>query len=673
MSASQLADVLSRSDAEGLYDAFEAFLESPPPSAASVSVAGEGEELLRLHIGLATIERLVPQSAGQEAEMFREDASSILSKARDGLGRAVQRSAGGDVCKPAQSICVSLERAISDLGFGPKGYEAKRGTVRDTLEPVRFALARRLGQLYQIFLLHRREAQIAKGTPSRAQGGGLTYEPRKKPSQPPSAEKGRAPMDSSSSSSSSAKAPQSSGPSGLGLESITDLPPLKAPKPRQAINSLIDLDDEDEEDAEDENEASRESAGSSGATVSITDISPNVDRPNAQVDTKTYEFMCAVEPGHKGHSAEHDQSGGGSGGFVLVRRWAEVQTMDRELRKLVASAGPQASHISIPSLPTVKGRTSAMLSSELESYLAAILGDDDLSAAPPVMQFADRSRAATAVNKVGFNPFASSVELGRNFGKNLVEGVGAVGKAATSGLQQQAQGPGDRTVDQAKRDNVRDNVLGIIENDDALAPPAALDETLGDVSVEGADVANTVTSGAAPAEVLSASQSSRQGLSPRALDALLTSIFSLADEALSLTGAWSMRRGVVRLLQSVVRQSYSASIVSAFDGTASALSADSVADWIETARNSFWGPEDQGSKWSHVKGPARSAKERIESEEKARKIALSYAPTQAAFVLGPGGRNACEKGIEAVHGVICEDEGALDLVLTLVLRLMEML
>ena len=42
-------------------------------------------------------------------------------------------------------------------------------------------------------------------------------------------------------------------------------------------------------------------------------------------------------------------------------------------------------------------------------------------------------------------------------------------------------------------------------------------------------------------------------------------------------------------------------------------------------------------------------------------------------MLGPGGKQACERGLEAVHGVICEDEGALDLVLTLVLRLIQML
>lgn len=138
-----------------------------------------------------------------------------------------------------------------------------------------------------------------------------------------------------------------------------------------------------------------------------------------------------------------------------------------------------------------------------------------------------------------------------------------------------------------------------------------------------------------------------------------------------------MRRGVVRLLQSVVRQSYSAAIVSAFDGTASALASQSVAKGLLRARTTLWSSPPPGSDtqpvWHYQKGAPRSARERIESEEKAREIVLKYAPSQAAFVLGPGGRNACEKALESVHAVVCEDEGALDLVLTLTLRMLQML
>lgn len=133
-----------------------------------------------------------------------------------------------------------------------------------------------------------------------------------------------------------------------------------------------------------------------------------------------------------------------------------------------------------------------------------------------------------------------------------------------------------------------------------------------------------------------------------------------------------MRRGVVRLLQSVVRQSYSSSIVSAFEGVSSSLSSTSISSTLDFIRTTFWadGPD---AKFTHVKGPPRSAKERLESEEKAREIVKGYAPTQAAFVLGPGGKQACEKALEAVHGVICDDEGALDLALTLTLRILQML
>lgn len=670
-SAPTLESVLSRSDPEELYDAFESFLENPPNTVASSTVVGEGEELLRLQVGLATIERLVPLGTGQEAEMFREDASAILSKARDGLSRALRSSDTDTSSKPARGVLDRLEVAIAQLGFGPGGFDAKEGTVRDALAPVREGLMSRLTQLYEAFWAHRyKETRRPHQTGTSS---GLAYEPRRKDTAAAST-----PNRSSAALSSVASVPRS-----LGLDealrpqqspSASSMPdrttPLRAPKPRQPIvPQLIDGLVGDEDDYEHDTEVF---GGSSGVHVSVTDISANVDRPNAPVDIKTFEFMCAVEPVGSGSDARSSGDAAGGGGFVLIRRWHEVVDMDKKLRRQSTANDSQwpSAASRLPALPPTKNRTSAMLSSDLEAYLAALLSSPELATLPPVLQFADRTRAATDVSKAGFNPFTSSVELGRNLGKNLVEGVGAVGKAAASGLGQQQQ-------------QTKALAGGVIGAGGAVFPP----ELGRDISSNGKRTSYTSTDPAsalldtatgAATEVATSSLSndasaqSSQGLSSRALDALLTSIFALADEALSLTGAWSMRRGVVRLLQSVVRQSYSGAIVSAFDGTASALSTDAVAGWIDTIRTTFWanGPD---AKWSHVKGPARSAKERIESEEKARAIVISYAPTQAAFVLGPGGKQACERGLEAVHGVICEDEGALDLALTLVLRLLQML
>lgn len=664
--APALATVLSRSDPDGLYDSLESFLENPPRPVSQTVVDGEGEELLRLQVGLATIERLVPLYMGEEADMFREDASAILSKARDGLSRAIRSAQSHGQARSATEILEALHAAVSQLGFGPEGFEAKERSVREALDPVRTKLMSRLTQLYEIFWSHycATKASAAEGSQESRRplsDGGLAYEPRRKESKPSLS---LLPMGQSE-----GEEPFSAGVSGLSV--TTDVrksfesdnsTPLRAPKPRQPIvEQLIHGLDDDE----DEDEAGEGPIEFHGVTVTVTEISDNVDRPNAAVDPRTFEFMCAVEP-----SSGPDQSDlPGAGGFVLIRQWTEVVKMDKQLRRMPTMTQSTA----IPPLPPIKGRTSAMLSGDLEAYLAAVLSRSDLANTPPVLQFADRTRASAAVAKVGSNPFASTAELGRNLGKNFVEGVGAVGKAAACGLghQQQQQvkafvGPTPSVVESRGLSDTATAPLleGVVQANGKV--PIVADTGAG--ATAGAKTAslNQATGAAA-----SASQPS-QGLSSRALDALLTSIFALADEALSLTGAWSMRRGVVRLLQSVVRQSYSGAIMSAFDGTASSLSTDAMAEWVDKIRTTFWanGPD---ANWSHVKGAARSAKERIESEEKARAVVVSYAPAQAAFILGPGGRQACERGLEAIHGVICEDEGALDLVLTLVLRLVQML
>lgn len=691
--APPLSAVLSRRGPEGMYDAFEHFLETPSSSTAAICIPGQGEELLRLQIGLQTIQRLVPKGAGDEAEMFREDASTILSKARDGLSRAVEAAGTARVpsdssrTASAEEMVQTLTRAIGQLGFGRKGFAAKQGTVRNALEPVETTLSTQLERLYDLFCKQRasRERRASTNEPPTMRSS-LAYEPRRKDraTPPPAAvsltSSPVATRGNGAQSTESHKAPPA-----------THGTPLRAPKARMPIiDPLIDLEDDEETPLSPSRDdaAIAATSSSSNVSVTVTDISSNADRPNAAVDTKTFEFICAVE----GASSTEWEGGGG---FILMRSWDSLVTLDRELRRYLqssvsgGSAAPQA-----PSLPTPKSRTSATLCADVENYLVALLSDSRLSSTSPVEAFADRTKAAvkpTANNGI-FNPFQSGVELGRNIGKGFVGGVGNIGKAAASGLQ------GVGGVAQSKE------TLSPIKAEPSSRPPYAADSgelsptsarrqaSLGSLRDDSAatggvpSVAAAATSGIPTSTVASKSS---QGLSARALDALLTSLFALADEALSLTGAWSMRRGVVRLLQSVVRQSYSSSIVSAFDGTASALSSQSVARWMDTARTTFWSSPGSGTadtngssntnhssdqpKWIYQKGPPRTARQRIESEEEAREILLGYAPPQSVFVLGPGGQKACERALEAVHGVICEDEGALDLVLTLVLRMLQML
>jgi len=155
---------------------------------------------------------------------------------------------------------------------------------------------------------------------------------------------------------------------------------------------------------------------------------------------------------------------------------------------------------------------------------------------------------------------------------------------------------------------------------------------------------------------------------------LLSSIFAVADEAFNLQGGWTLRRGMLRVLEQVVRTTYATSIVAGFNNSAAGLNVDNFAKWISDLTNTMW---PNGRRWGSEIGTEDEKQERTEEEkrrtaEKAREIVVSYAPAQAGYLLGPGGKMACVKALAEVHATVMDPITACDLGLTVVLKALDM-
>ncbi|UZJ53976.1 hypothetical protein CBS101457_003296 [Exobasidium rhododendri] len=785
--APDLAEVLSGGTSAGLSalrDAFEAFLHRggaasrslffSPPSAATVS-SGEGETLLKLHVGLATIARLVPTEHSNEGEVYRQDAYSIILKALHSLNQADDSIAG----RPVREACLVAAQRLDVVDDG---------RVREVTRPVELALWTRLHGLYEHFWKETC-TRPAGGRPtvssptfnssgrssfsasrpseerSRPSMDQLHYQPRKKGSTA-NAQSSVVPAGSQDSHVPPFMArPQSTPPKGpaAGTDrtvsseransrqeeaqqplSMTQAPP-NAPSYKDDIvtrpvarRGEIQPSSEDEEDTKEEATASLSSSQSAmyaGNTVpsidiAVTDVSPNADRPAMTVDIRTYEAMIAVEG-----------LVSGGGGFVLLRQWKDFQQLDEQLNKL--SNLPD-----LPvRLPTIKGQTSLTLTREIEHYLAQILSSSAHVGTEAVQYFIDKTRAGEpSSNKSSLlmDSLRSSSKGGLDLGKSLANGVGGLGKNAISTLQMM---PGsvvnlrtatkNSTLDPPANSPERAASRPLPEERRAVAREreVPLPREISRVPVRAASPLPqpqpppppppSSTAPARPQEGSSINNSNNNNnrssnnndnnnnaasyaseLSPQDLDNLLSCAFAIADEAFNLSGGWTLRRGLLRVLEQVVRTQYWSSIMGMFHNLSHSLNEEQIGTWLDQLKDKFWPDEKKGKSTvplytsssnnggntngstiaegkadgvgphdaAHLVEAVEETKERSVEEKqachlKAKSIVVAQTPSGSAFFLGPGGKQSCEKALNLLHEEICNPETSLDLVLTLVLKL----
>ncbi|KAI3617597.1 hypothetical protein CBS9595_003506 [Malassezia furfur] len=173
------------------------------------------------------------------------------------------------------------------------------------------------------------------------------------------------------------------------------------------------------------------------------------------------------------------------------------------------------------------------------------------------------------------------------------------------------------------------------------------------------------------AEAASATPSAAEeaeNLTPQDIDALLTAVFAVVHEAFNLQGAWTLRRGLLRVLEQVVRTTYSTSVVSTLVYFSSTLTLPALASWLEVLRTTLW----PNGVWESEGAPPRTAAEKQATAAEAHEIVLSYTPTQAAYAIGMGGKQTCMDALATVHEVVTDPVVSLDLHLALVLRVLDL-
>lgn len=667
--APDLAEVLSSqphsSSTVGLRDAFEAFLERggaanrslffSPPSAATVA-PGEGEALLKLHVGLCAIARLVPGDTSEQSELYREDAASIVQKALQSLTEADDGVAGRPL---REALAVTLRRL----------RVPEDGKVREVMKPVEVALWARLLGLYEYFWKETCTRPSGGRGPMSASGSGagtptrtsfsydsaerkrfsrdlhdvaalqqarestdLPYEPRKKPAptatlkqrqqaaerssveQPP-------PHESREKSQQALEARQAQRGGRMETSEANDArsmpPPLLPPRGQEKVTRPVPR-----------HAQPMPPSPSTGPEITVTDVSPNADRQTAPVDLRNYEVMIAVE----GVVSE-------TGGFVLLRQWKDFQQLNEELLRS-ASLPP------LPvALPSTRGKTSPVLTAETEAFLRHLLSSPQHMTSEALQYFVDKSHGGER-NEDRLGALLDSIQLskGLDLGRSLASGVGTVGRSAfhtlqavpgnVAGTPRRVAGHGRADEHDGSAEKPGGNGMGSRSEVDAsqlshLPLEARRARAAGEHGMQAriADDARTaspepgkgsgraVTGAELPVHRRTRSQD-RVGsphtdlppptpppapagppteLSQVDLDNLLSCLFAIADEAFNLSGGWTFRRGMLRVFEQIVRTQYWSSLLGVFNNVAHSLNQEQLGRWCEEIKDKFWPEEKEAS------------------------------------------------------------------------------
>ncbi|CBQ71671.1 conserved hypothetical protein [Sporisorium reilianum SRZ2] len=709
------------------YEAFENFLEHPDNRFCGQN---EGESLLRLHTQLNTLASIM-EFATLDEQTFRADASTILTKALEQLPSALPATHDGQravlVRRSAQQVLTNLEwcanmdvveplreNIIARLVQLYKAYlvgsgqrtqaqqQAQQQSAQSSPSTTRFAAALprtespEPNQL-RAFLDRENRPSFSSQDSERP---AIRYEPRRKTTaptgvtavQPGVQTPPRAP--SVPPAQAQAGAPVMGPPLGPSRPmSVPPRVPSAPPKAQQmVVPSTTPTAAASPVSSQNPTRTSTDST-STTSIISITDISANAESTKP-VDVRTFEVMISVE----GVADPSDTASVTSpDGFVLVRRWHEFEQMDAEIQRQPRSSNR------LPRLPAVKGRRSADVCRLLEAYLWELLlpaNRGQLAGVGGAKRFFDRTRAGASAEDLRRKGRPGAFLGG--IGKGIVSGVGMVGKQAVrtgaTGVQALSSATGVRNGADGAAEGMSPLRSGSVTEASTLRSGSTPDGAATRVvptspvvdsasSTTSAFVSRTNSPSPSPSRRPAAASTTTamhpntttatrrtSELSARHLDMLLSSIFAVADEAFNLQGGWTLRRGMLRVLEQVVRTTYATSIVAGFNNTAASLNVDNFAKWIADLTRTMW---PDGRRWgSEIGTPdekrARTAAEMQRTAERAREIVVSYAPAQAGYVLGPGGKVACVKALAEVHATLMDPITAGDLGLTVVLKALDM-
>lgn len=423
--------------------------------------------------------------------------------------------------------------------------------------------------------------------------------------------------------------------------------------------------------------------------VSVLDVSNNADSSDT-VDLRTFEMLITLEDAN---ATDTDRSG-----YVVIRRWHQLESLHAELTRLYAQR-PDDSILqhAPPRLPAVRGKTSAEACAAVESYLGGLLSPPPedtagmiYASAQAVHRFIDKTRAdePAALARRQVNLMSSIGGMGRSFASGVAGAAGSARKglgqiATPTPLWNSANvsyAPRREKPKPPSRPSSAGDGPPVLPPRSSSVPqdtsePTKLNRTeeapssahAGTVSASSSPTKATAELPAVPTDAHAPPRPNTDAKQAASTDALVRAVFSVAYEAFDLQGAWTMRRGVLRVLEQVVRTTYASTAASSVSYMASSLSEESLVSWCDTLSDSLW----PGGVWSTEPSPTPTAEERTRNAAKAREVMVEYAPTQA-LALGLGGRQLCVDAIASVHSVITDKTIARDLQLAILLRALDM-
>ncbi|TIB99398.1 hypothetical protein E3Q18_01550 [Wallemia mellicola] len=429
--------------------------------------------------------------------------------------------------------------------------------------------------------------------------------------------------------------------------------------------------------------------------VDVTDLSANAQTGDF-VNGKTLELMIAIEEE-------------GLPGWMLFRRWNEFEKLDNALQK----AFPMAGTASFPKayLPTLKFKKSEDICALLGAYIKTLLIDPRYSESAIVTNFLKKEQTETtakssklfnltqpgktftefaqAVSDIGVNKkrlsFPGPMKLGEN---RTTVAPSTQSKEQLGTISSEAINEVDKTpseeVDYKNYTNLgqdekeeEEKSSSYSENDaeeENEVPSIAVAETQEPIvespSSEGAtNEAATPNGAATPVTPTSPSKSSRivSNINDEDLNLVLNSIFSILEEAYQLSGQqWSLRRGFFRVLERVIRTSYSSTVRLALQSIVEGVTeVKNVSQLLNSLRDALWPPPQR--EWVTAEQNTRTEEEKAETRELAKKLLVNNKPRALSGAMGD---SATREAVILLHELFQDEEFCKEIATLLALDLL---
>jgi hypothetical protein len=377
-------------------------------------------------------------------------------------------------------------------------------------------------------------------------------------------------------------------------------------------------------------------------SVSVTDVSaPTAYSSSRVARPRELEFVIAVEDSD-------------SPGFILQRSWPELERLQSQLVK----AFPQAGTVSFPRalLPSPTYKSSNELVAGLEGYLIVLLTNSNYAASGPVRAFFSREKSRSGSNLNIWNGVNRQLAKGGDFATKGLSTLSQSVSRPLNGLVKRPDGYSLAASAPGKNDDSSGStVLG--DATETIAPtaataqsPASVKNVLADSAEPRPSTSSTISSTPVsarsrvsdelpPIPTTEAQQPSTRRdsvLTPSEFDTVLSASISLLEEAYDVQeNAWSVKRTVLRLLETLLRTSYSGYIKEAFASVVESANTERFAGGIESLTESFW---PNGEWWTPKEGEVgRTEEEKEKTKMEAKRLVLAQAPDGLKMALGAQG------------------------------------